>query len=82
MILKNWRDFLRVDENKSELFHFLAQQIVLLPASEGKAIYATDGMGVLSTVASEDLASLAPCSHEEADTRLFLHAVDAVQKGC
>ena len=81
VIPKNWRDFLRVDENKSELFHFLSQQIVLLPTSQGKAIYTTDGMSVLST-GSQDLASLAPCSHEEADTRLFLHALDAVQKGC
>ena len=28
-----------------------------------------------------DLASLAPCSHEEADTRLFIHAGDAARKG-
>lgn len=82
MIPKNWREFLRVDENKTELFHFLSQKVVLLPTSEGKAIYATDGMGVLSTPDSQDVGSLAPCSHEEADTRLFLHALDAVRKGC
>ena len=28
-----------------------------------------------------DMTSLAPCTHEEADTRLFLHAGDAVRKG-
>ena len=81
MIPKNWKDFLRADENKSELFHFLSQQVVLLPTGEGKVIYATDGTGVLSTLASQELGSLTPCSHEEADTRLFLHALDAVQKG-
>jgi len=28
-----------------------------------------------------DLNNLAPCYHEEADTRLFLHAADAIKKG-
>ena len=46
MILKNWREFLWVDENKRELFHFLSEQIVVLPTSEGKVIYAADGTSV------------------------------------
>ena len=29
-----------------------------------------------------DLSSLAPCSHKEVDTCLFLHVADAVRKGC
>ena len=65
MIPKNWKDFLWADENKSELFHSLSQQVVLLPTGEGKVIYATDGTGVLSTLASQELGSLTPCSHEE-----------------
>ena len=32
-------------------------------------------------MADADLTNLSPCSHEEADTRLLLHAADAVQKG-
>lgn len=78
---KNWSDFLRVDDNKTELFKFLSQQVMQLPTEDGKEIYATDGMGVLSTIANADVRNLAPCSHEEADTRLFLHVADAVQKG-
>ena len=70
-----------MDENKSELFQFLSQQLVLLPINAEKVIYATNGMGVLSTTAGASLRSLSPYSHEEADTRLFLHAADAVQKG-
>ena len=35
-------------------------------------------MGVLTDA---DLTNIAPCSHEEADTRLFLHVAHAVQKG-
>ena len=78
---KNWMEFLRVDENKTELFKFLSQQMIQLPIEEGKEIYTTDEMGVLSTIPDADMANLAPCSHEEADTRLFLHAAHAVQKG-
>ena len=31
--------------------------------------------------ATADLTSLTPCSHEEADTRVFLHVGDAALKG-
>ena len=41
-IPKNWKDFLRVDENKQELLKFLSQQAIHLPIDEGKDIYATD----------------------------------------
>ena len=81
MLPKNWRDFLRVDEYKTELFKFLSQQVIRLPIEEGKVIYATNGTDVLSTMADVDMENLAPCSHEEADTRLLLHVADAVQKG-
>ena len=81
MIPKNWRDFLRVDENNRELFHFLSEHNVLLPTSEGKVIYATDETSVFSTATNQDLRSLAPCTHEEGGTRLFLHALNAAQKG-
>ena len=48
---KNWSDFLRVDENKTELFAILSH-VVRLSVREGKEIYATNGNGVL-------------CSHAE-----------------
>ena len=82
VIPKNWKDFLRVDQNKTELFSFLSHKTVRLPLAEGKEMYATDGNGVLCSPAESDLAHLAPCSQEEADTRLLLLAADAVQKGC
>lgn len=79
---KNWKDFLRCDENKTELFSFLSCEAVHLPLAQGKELYATDGTGVLCSPTELCLACLAPCSHEEADTRLLLHVADAVQKGC
>ncbi len=44
-------------------------------------IYATDGNNILCSLADADTSNLVPCSHEEADTRLLLHAADAVRKG-
>ena len=35
-VAPNWIDFLRVDENKTELFKFLSQQVTGLPTGEGK----------------------------------------------
>ena len=52
-----------------------------LPTDQGKSIYATDESSVLCSLVDTDLSSLAPCSHEEADTRLFLHVADAFEKG-
>ena len=48
---------------------------------DGKSIYATDGINVLCSLTDADLSNVVPCSHEEADTRLFLHACDAIRKG-
>ena len=81
MMPKNWKDFLRVNENKTELFAFLSRTAVHLSVAEGKEIYATDGSGVLCSPAESYLAHLAPCSQEEADPCLLLHVTDAVQKG-
>lgn len=72
---KNWHEFLHVDENKTQLFQYLAVVITELVV-EGKTIVATTGTSVLScpTFPIEDLE---PCNHEEADTRMILHALDA-----
>ena len=78
---KNWKQFLRVDGNKSELFGFLSQETTRHPQYYGKELYATHGSDVLCSPAELDLTNLAPCSHEEADTRLLLHVADAVLKG-
>ena len=78
---KNWKDFLRVDQNKTELFGFLSREAIRLPIADGNEMYATCGTEVLCSPAESDLTSLAPCSHEEADTRMLLHVADVVQKG-
>lgn len=51
--------------------------MVSLTIPRGKEIYTTHGQDVLSSSNRMDIDSLAPCNHEEADTRLMLHAMDA-----
>ena len=80
-IPKSWKDFLHVDDNKTELFKFLTQHVTCLTVDEGKVVYATTAQDVLSSTGQAELSNLTPCSQEEADTRLILHAADAVAQG-
>ena len=75
---QNWKSFLRDHNNKTELFHFLADRL-------SKA-----DMPCLVTVTKEEdvccnrviaLDDLAPCTHEEADSRIFVHARHAAMNG-
>ena len=74
----NWQSFLREDENKSELFEFLAEESVKLVSK--KQIISTKGRSVICSQ-SRELDNLQPCEREEADTRIFLHAQDAAKEG-
>ena len=75
-IPSNWQSFLRVDDNKTELFSFLASSAARIVTS--KQLISTHHGDVISKDYA-DVSSLAPCTHEEADTRIFLHVKDAVQ---
>jgi len=73
----NWQIFLRVDENKKELFALLSNGAVIMI---GCNIIATKGTDVLCAQA-QDCTELMPCSHEEADKRIMVHCRNAVIKG-
>ncbi|KAJ8395934.1 hypothetical protein AAFF_G00026420 [Aldrovandia affinis] len=78
----NWQNFLRVDSNKTELFRFLSAALMEWFDQEDKQLVITDGEAVLSKPLLPDLTSLtAPCNHEEADSRMLLHASHAGQHG-
>ena len=66
---KNWKSFRHVSDDKTEWFPFLAKELQAI-AIEGKEVYTTYGEFVLSSQPTEIMY----CSHEEADTRLVLHA--------
>ena len=48
---------------------------------EGKQFYCTLDEKVLSIPSTLKIMDISPCSHEEVDMRIFLHAKDAVDKG-
>ena len=76
-IPRNWKSFLRVNENKTELFHFLAKQVESCHV-EGKELCSTYEEKVLSSPRWDDMED---CTHEEADTRIILHVLLASQSG-
>ncbi len=65
-------------DNKTELFHFETDKICEMDTSN--IVIVTKG----ETTISKQLVSLdemAPCTHEEADTRIFVHARQATADG-
>ena len=78
-IPRNWASFLRVNENKTELFQLLAKKATEVQV-EGKQIVSTFGGNVLC-MPEKDVKGLEPCSQEEADSRIMLHVLDAAQDG-
>ena len=73
----DWKGFLRNDENKNELFLLLASYVVSMVIPGDKELYTTSGESVLSSTNRMNLTNLAPCTHEEADTRVMVHVLDA-----
>ena len=75
----SWNNFLRLEDNKTELFEFLANLIEMTDAAN--IIVAIKGENVVSNMAI-NMEGLSPCTHEEADMRLFIYAKDATSEGC
>lgn len=77
-IPSNWRNFLRENDNKVELFNFLADKIGHM-SSQNVVIVTKEEDAVSNHTIN--LAGVAPCSHEESDTRIFVHARHATEAG-
>ena len=78
MTPKPWNNFLRVNENKTELFSFLAEPIASFHPS--KLVCVTQGESVIC-YSNIDWSGLCPCNHEQADTRIFVHVKHAAVHG-
>ena len=79
----NWQSFLRCDQNKEEFFKFLSIK-VLEEFEHNKTceVIVTIDNNVKSTDLVMDTSDLGPdCTHEEADTRIFLHTLHASNQG-
>ncbi|KAJ8358245.1 hypothetical protein AAFF_G00020150 [Aldrovandia affinis] len=77
-IPSNWRNFLRENDNKAELFNFLADKIARV-ATPNVVIVTKEEDAVSNRTIN--LAGVAPYSHEEADTRIFVHARHVTEAG-
>ena len=82
---KSWNTFLRCDDNKTELFGFLTDKIVSINTDVTSVfmdtiIVVTKEENVVSNK-TIDTDFIAPCTHEAADTRMFLHAKHAAIGG-
>ena len=75
-----WEAFLRLNENKTELFKYLAEQTIKIHINDSQQLISTYKQHVLCRFPQET-DKLSPCIQEEADTRLLLHACDAAKHG-
>jgi len=73
---RNWMDFLRGSANKKELFALLTSKAEEFTWPSDKDVYVTSGQAVSSYGCSSPMNS---CSHGEADTRVSVHVVHALQ---
>jgi len=76
---RGWVSFLRESSNKKRLFELLATCMGSLSV-DGVEFYSTHNSSVVSS-SNADRSRFNDCNHEEADTRLLVHLVDAVQQG-
>ena len=82
--LRNWNSYLQNASNKVELFRYLSVAISQTFFCEGKVVISTldeDVLGSPLPGADESEYPLRPCNHEEFDTRVMLHAANAVSHG-
>lgn len=73
-----WMDFLRDSRNKEELFQLLTCKVADFACPPEKVLYITARQDVLSKNSNSSIPS---CNHEEADTRIVVHLMHALQNG-
>ena len=69
-IPSNWGTFLKLEQNKAKLFHFLADRIGSV-ATEGKQLCTTVEINFVCTARTNNVHDLAPCDHEESIPESF-----------
>ncbi|KAL2081649.1 hypothetical protein ACEWY4_023502 [Coilia grayii] len=82
-IPSDWNSFIKMDENKANLTQFLSNELERHVHHYGQEIVISGGFDhpeKVASAANTDVSQL-QATHEEADTRILLHAVDATAKG-
>ena len=80
MIPKDWQNFLRLSNIITELFKLLNEEVVKT-ASREQVFIVTDDVD-MHCVPVCDKTNIAPCNHEEVDSRIPVHVADAFMRGC
>ncbi|CAE1322710.1 unnamed protein product [Acanthosepion pharaonis] len=70
----NWKSFLRDSANKTELLNFLADEVGKMTTTNEVIVTQEENALPSSSHPDTKIDELAPCIHEETDTRIFLHA--------
>ena len=81
---RNWNSYLQNASNKVKLFGYLSVAIAQTVFCEGKVVISTldeDVLGCPLPGADESECPLRPCNHGEFDTKVMLHAANAVSHG-
>ncbi len=80
----NWKQFIDLPENKTNLSEFLSSQLMIKAQSlNGYEVIVAAGFADIEDTRSSqgrDMRNLMS-NHEEADTRIILHGIDAQQQG-
>ena len=74
-----WIDFLHDPLNKRELFSFLSTKVSEFNFPPNKAVYITLDESVVSV--GHNIPIMPNCNHEEADTRMVIHILHALEQG-
>ena len=74
----NWPDFLCDPKNKQELFTLISSIIASTAWPSGKQVFITSGTNVVGT---DSCHFMMPCNHEEGDTRILIHLINALEHG-
>ena len=74
---QDWGRFLRLADNKKMFFSFLSHEVVNIQTE--KQVISTLFEDVICRQ-QRNTGGLAPCSHEEADSRIMLHVADAAKE--
>ena len=71
-------DFLRDSSNKTELFDFLTTKVANYTFPQRKSVYITAAESVVAVPSTNPMPN---CNHEEANTRIVVHLLHALQQG-
>ena len=77
----NWKSFLRIEDNKTKLFAYPAEQVLTLTSCYHKIVISTISREIVCNKPNKETSKLSPNNHEGADTRMLLHAADLVNDG-